>query len=86
MKITITQKHIKQGSPNNGVLCPIALALLEQTGEQWNVTIGTTGAIAHSCNELTETYLPLPKTAHKFAINFDAGKPVNPFSFIFKRS
>ncbi len=76
MKINVTAEHIKRGKPKSCVYCPVALALKEQFApvvfNGWYVW----------CPPLVKgALIEMPQEVLDFAADFDAGKPVEPFSF-----
>ena len=76
MRVIVKQEHIDKGLPYECTVCPIALALQEYTGQQWQVQVCT----AYSPRTPT-TYYRLPPEASRFIHAFDKGEPVAPFEF-----
>lgn len=76
MIIHVTQAHIDAGEAAHCCLCPVALALREATGREWKVS----GSLAH-LDYLT--WIILSHSVRDFIYDFDAGRPVAPFSFRF---
>lgn len=78
MKISVTQKHIANGTPNSCGLCPIALAVMDATQAD-SVSVGL-----HNCcfqiGKLFQSY-DMPETASRFIVDFDNGCKVSPFEF-----
>lgn len=73
MKIQVTQKHINEGKRGECFNCPIALALLEATGQQWDVSFHMACSWHYNLN--------LPEIAQEFIGRFDYEKTVKPFEF-----
>ncbi len=73
MKINVTVEHIKRGVPASPRACPVALALRER-----GFDVMFTGAYALWYNL---DVITMPEEVLDFAAAFDAGKPVEPFSF-----
>ena len=74
MRINVTQEHIDNGSVQNTESCPVALAVVSQTGRMTRVFpdyIFIEG----------ETRIDLPSKAKQFVDDFDELKFVEPFSF-----
>lgn len=75
MKINVTRHHISNGSRGSCVGCPIALAVLEATGEREVLVTSTSvmiGSVEHR----------LPTSAYAFMSDFDQEhQNVEPFSF-----
>lgn len=84
MNIAVTQAHIDQSKAlidmglGRAHLCPIALAIAD-TGHCTSVMVTLTDARFF----LRDRYLvrSLHRSARRFVGKFDAGKPVQPFSF-----
>lgn len=80
--INVTQQHIDKGCRIQASNCPIALAideLLKEPLQAWvcqsNIGIGAEGEERFRYQENT------PESAKEFITRFDAGEPVEPFSF-----
>ncbi|QDK02062.1 hypothetical protein SEA_GIBBLES_105 [Gordonia phage Gibbles] len=77
MRVTVTQKHIDDGTKANCKLCPIAQAITNK---------GYKARVYHELVDLigkdgvNATY-KLPKKATRFIIDFDEGNKVKPFTF-----
>ncbi len=76
MKITVTQKDIKNGK-HNAAYCPIALAVDRVLGSKETI-VGTNFVATHN------GLMDLPLKAKRFIEKFDAGKPVKGFTFKLK--
>ena len=75
MKITVTRAHIDDGKPGDPDADPVALAIRERLpGARVGLAVVEIGKREH----------PLPRTAIRFVWDFDAGRPVEPFSFEFE--
>lgn len=74
--VIVTKEDIKNGVPRSGRSCPIALALRRKVEP-------TEGAVMVSSTVATigTSNYRLPYEATNFVINFDSGKPVQPFEF-----
>lgn len=73
--IDVTQEDIDAGSPNRCRSCPVARAVHRATGKPHIVV---------TRNEILLSgwgRFPLPAIAAEFISEFDAGRPVSPFSF-----
>jgi len=81
MRVHVTLDHINAGKRTDPEACPIALALCEATGSQgWEV--GDDLAHRHDYDDLDRCdHWHLPEVATRFVRDFDAGRPVRPFSF-----
>lgn len=78
MRIHVRPHHIAAGKREDCEACPIALALTEATGRQgWEV--GDSQAWLWA--PMVLRHYPLPDVATRFVHDFDAGRPVRPFSF-----
>lgn len=79
MKIEVTQEDIERGTRGHCALCPVARAVKRamRTEDVWadGVAIVLT---RHGDNRL---FLDTPDEAICFMEEFDAGEPVEPFSF-----
>ncbi len=80
MTITVTQEDIDGGSKGSPYCCPIANACKKldkekATAEKSGVSVGETTI------RLGGLYTDLPHDACQFIADFDAGKPVKPFTF-----
>lgn len=75
MKIDVTRHHISNGSRGSCVGCPIALAILEATGER-DVLVSAASVMIGSVE------YRLPTSAYDFMSDFDQGRGnAEPFSF-----
>lgn len=75
MIVNVTQKHIDEGIRCKCDSCPVALALEDDTGVKWWV----------GCYSFRRglANLSMPVLVDLWIQNFDAGRPVVPFSFEF---
>jgi hypothetical protein len=80
MKVKVLKKDIKKGcgGPYEGN-CPIARALIRQTGLPWYV--GTDKASLLGSDGISMGLADLPRSAKRFINKFDQSKPVEPFTF-----
>jgi len=81
IKIQVTQKDIDNGKPRDMGYCPIAMAIHRcrfRKAEVDNSVIHLHGYYSD------EDPLPMPQTAKRFVKQFDAEKPVRPFTFSLK--
>ena len=83
MRIQVTAQHISDGMPNDGMNCPVALAIREATGLN-GVEVGPTYVTRDDWKGRTEpvtkrTFLP-PHVTEAIA-DFDAGTDPEPFEF-----
>lgn len=76
MKIEVTQEHIDSGNRGSCLSCPIALAIMQATGEP-RVDVGFNSA------RIGDMVYRLPLTAQGFIGRFDSNHPcrVEPFTF-----
>lgn len=72
IEISVEQKHINKGTKADIISCPINLACITKYPDAYT---GTTIIFLDG-----KEYF-LPKTAQKFIRDFDAGRPVKPFTF-----
>ncbi len=72
--IKVTEEHIQVAS-GGCYDCPIALALLDETGRRWGVSAVTCFYRSGSL------VLALPESARQFVADFDARREVLPFEF-----
>lgn len=76
MLIQVTQDDIDKGKPIHGRKCPLALAIRRQcTGNDLCVYAGWTW------HNQFMPFAKLPKAAYEWYTEFDAGRPVPPFTF-----
>lgn len=83
MLITVTEKHIADGTPKKSRFCPIALALQETVGTE-KVSVGNYTCSWHESDGFgndTHYCSVLPIEAENFVKGFDAGNKMKPFSF-----
>jgi hypothetical protein len=78
--INVRQDHITRGVRYSVVSCPIALAAMEQLGLDDITIFGLSIRYGKIGGDRRWTRLPLD--VYHFIEQFDAGKPVKPFSFI----
>ena len=83
MKITVEQFYIDAGVKGDCARCPIALAILGQAALPVSVwpDFGLGVDQPYFNSRLNGTRYPLPPEANEFAVKFDAGEKVSPFSF-----
>lgn len=78
MKITVTQDDIDCGFRSNCHLCPIARAIARETGRHSKfIRFDSPERIEVGC----EVYQTSDQNVINFILDFDCGKPVQPFSF-----
>lgn len=73
--ITVTQADIDNGSKENPISCPIALASKRVASDPYSVSVGTQVLAMDSCVVI------MPKVATDWIDSFDKGFDVKPFSF-----
>lgn len=78
MKITVTQEDISHGIAKDCEECPIAHALERALGCRSYVE---RDSFFYRKDGRFTANLPLPEIASAFIAAFDAGQPVEPFSF-----
>jgi hypothetical protein len=78
MKITVTQEDIDEGIIKDCIRCPIARAIGRAFGEKASVA-QTDYYVSGRWNSLKPK--KLPNVATEFIYDFDAGRPVHPFTF-----
>ena len=74
--VTVEQRHIDAGRPDQSRLCPVALALQDQCQGVWAVGWGSAYRLAPGCAPYR-----LPAKARDFILAFDNGESVSPFAF-----
>ncbi len=74
MIVSVTKDHIKRGKRLDCQECPIALALLDATGENF-VAVGTRISVGYF-NRYVAT-----RSCLRFIRKFDNGDKVKPFNF-----
>lgn len=80
MKIKVTQEHIEKGEGCSAYRCPVALAVMDVC--PGGVFIGLRVCYWSNNNRSDENRRAfLPPKARAFIREFDAGKPVQPFTF-----
>ena len=72
--INVTAEDIAAGKRKNAGCCPVALALKRETGKE--CFVAPTFVLSD------KTYIDSPREVYFFIITFDAGLPVEPFSFV----
>lgn len=78
MKITVTNKDIKNGRQHHCFECPIALAV-RRACQTEVVSVG-----GFTIKVRGGDWIKIPRLAVNFIGDFDLGKPVQPFSFNLK--
>ena len=79
IRVTVTEKHIKDGARSSTISCPIALALQEQYD---TLDVRVTGWSAGVDGALYS----LSNKAEDFIHKFDTKEKVGPATFVFKRN
>ncbi len=81
MVIQVKQEHIDAGKPNNGYLCPVALAIQSQCEPTRPIWIGG-GIIDRNVDDVSpSSYIGTPYVVAEFIMRFDGFLPVQPFEF-----
>ncbi len=80
MTIHVTQAHINAGVRQECRTCPIALALRGAIAHAPEVQVMSGSFVAFGSHGGAEIHR-LPEAAQDFITAFDAGQPVQPFSF-----
>lgn len=80
MLIEVTQNDIEMGLRDNCRSCPVARALTRATGKPWQVHADRFQLDQHECDTLDAE---MPGAVSDFVQEFDACRPVQPFSFEF---
>ena len=83
MRIVIEQEHIDKGLTRAPGLCPVALAVLEQTYAK-TVSVGIEDVGFLNPEGFPDEWFSLPPDASAFIDRFDKGLSVYPFSFDLK--
>jgi hypothetical protein len=86
IKIEVKKRHIEAGIEGNCYECPVALAVLEQTGLEAQINYGKIalykpvddGAVVSSHVGSVD----MPSSVKSFVKKFDGDKKVKPFNFI----
>ena len=76
--VNVTQKDIDEGVAEDCYACPIALAAMRATGCKG---AGVSPYYLRLFYDNEEASYRLPRAAERFVLDFDEGKPVEPFSF-----
>lgn len=81
MTINVTQGHITKGIRGTSVMCPVALAIREATGQIASVHSHKISIYRQVIDSINEWRGSPPDAVRKFILNFDAGHYVEPFMF-----
>ncbi len=81
IRVTVEEKHIKEGVRGRTKNCPLALAL----NEQYDTEESHVSYLWCHIGPLGDPYA-LSYRAIKFIDDFDGGKKVEPATFVFKKS
>lgn len=71
--VHVTQADIDAGVPSNSCGCPVALAVQRVCKPRVRVATGSM--------TVGQAFFVLPDVAFRFVADFDAGRPVAPFTF-----
>jgi len=80
MKIKITDKNIREGTPGKGNFCPVHNALMD-TEEFSFVTVGVRNIYFRKKFTEKETHVEIPNFLAEWIYNYDFGKKVSPIEF-----
>lgn len=89
MKVTVTEKHIREGRVGSAFKCPIARAVAEQTSND-STCVGTE-TFSFRVGDMNEPFATtviryrLPKLAQDFIDDFDQGLDVSPITFVARK-
>lgn len=89
MKVTVTQKHIREGRVGSAFKCPIAQAVREQTKN--DTTCVGRETFSFRVGDMNEPFTTtiiryrLPLAARNFIDDFDQGQSVSPIEFIARK-
>lgn len=90
MKVDVTQDHIDNGVPLDCYQCPVASAVEDALGrrainQEW-IRVGGEAIwlVTHDAGGRHATPYHIPRSVRRFIARFDAGKPVQPFTFILR--
>jgi hypothetical protein len=83
MRIKVTQADIDAGKPRKCGQCPLALALIRRLKPVAD-TLTVAGKISYLDTKGNHRIAYTPDEAYNFWTDFDAGRPVKPFSFNLK--
>lgn len=75
--INVTAKHIAEGDPESATECPVALAIADQVEGSYPYVLADEIAVRVS----DRVVFTSPPEVEQFISDFDAGLPVEPFSF-----
>jgi hypothetical protein len=80
--VKVTRKHIKNGVIKSCIKCPVSLALLDAFT---NVPAVLSDELRLTVFKTDDSRLMAraPRSVTRFIMNFDNGKKVRPFNFIF---
>jgi hypothetical protein len=79
MTINVTQDDIAKGKKNNCLRCPVALAVIRETGIHDVYVYGSSVTFYRHSDQCCERYNT--DEVSEFIENFDGGGTVAPFSF-----
>lgn len=82
LTIEVTEHDIKNGQPCAPECCPIALAFRERWGldEDEELHVDKYGILIENGNGEETFRCPMPDAGCRFIDDFDAGRPVSPFT------
>ena len=79
-KVRVTRKHIKMGMPAAAASCPIALAVRDyMKGYEYGTIY-----VDHEYIGIGPHGFLCPRKVKRFIEAFDAGRPVEPFTFLLR--
>jgi hypothetical protein len=82
MLVKIRKIDIKQGIPSSHNRCPIALRIRKMIPSLYYVSVGFKNRLSSSAEIwINNRVYKLPKISAKFIVEYDKGKPVEPFEF-----
>lgn len=79
--IEVTRAHIRHGKRGECRNCPIALAVDSHLNRDHYCEVHHDLSILNKHYLFSRVSMPLPASALNFAMDFDYGRPVEPFSF-----
>ncbi len=79
-RIYVRKSDIEVGGRGNCFTCPVAMAL-KRAYKGRSISVQSDSYRVDRGSIKTGAWFPLPETAVRFVRDFDAGRPVKPFSF-----
>lgn len=81
MQINVTERHIRDGVPNQCVGCPVSLAIEDALGTRCDHSPAVRDIEIVLYRDGGRESVPVPPEVREFIANYDDGLAVGPFSF-----